>query len=149
MSRAHSGVCFIRIIRVLLLFYSCAYCLHRMKINIVLARQRYSLELAKYVYACSNMCVYIYHAHISMLAHLPAYIVCYVLSTSCDVLSLVLSYSCMHLLGGIHGEIACRQAQSLRGHDPEDHQGLDAVAQIPTPPQGHHSATSSCQRHTG
>ena len=49
----------------------------------------------------------------------------------------------MHLLGGIHGEITCRQAQSLRGHDPEDHQGLDAMAQIPTSAEGHHPAASS------
>ena len=28
----------------------------------------------------------------------------------------------------------------------KDHQGVDAVAQIPTPPQGHCPAAGSCQR---
>ena len=57
-----------------------------------------------------------------------------------------ISLCTVHLLGGIHGEAACRQAQPCWHHDSEDHQGVDAVAQIPTPPQGHCPAAGSCQR---
>ena len=54
----------------------------------------------------------------------------------------------LYPLGGVHGEAACRQAQPVRHHDPKDHQGMDAVAQIPTLAHGHHPASDSCQRPT-
>ena len=49
------------------------------------------------------------------------------------------------MLGCLHGEVTRRQAQLCRRHDPEDHQGLDTVAQIPTPAQDDHPTANSCQ----
>lgn len=122
------------------------------------------------MYVCFLLCLYVCPSCVSVhtclfVCILYLYIILFIPYTGCTVstssvcansINLFVTFGSvgihciygLHPLGGVHGEAACRQAQPVRHHDPKDHQGMDAVAQISTPAHGYHLASDSCQRLT-